>query len=135
MAIPPYFSFNPLLPTVTGFLGAVTFASMILMTQFPDKLQFSEILIPLTAIVSVFFIFATLGGSIDQRNAPLISQGLIKYVQVLFSLGILGMMIILPMIVYSFTWIGAIVLVAIEIIAYFLYLKLSPGLYDPHKES
>lgn len=130
------FSFNPQLPTVTGFLGGITFTAMILTIQFSEKfsaLQFtsySEFLIIYSAVVSFFFIIATIGGSIDQRNAPLITNKFRMYVGIMFSLGLYGLLGLIPAFVFLYSITGTIVLVVIESICIALFVKHSPGMYD-----
>lgn len=121
-----HWSFNPQLPTVTGFLGALTFTALILIMQFPSEIQFSEILISITAIVSFLFIMATLGGAIDQRHHHLITDQFMGVVSVCYVLGIFGMFAILPLLLFSFSVIGTIVLIIIESITLIFYFRHSP---------
>ncbi len=119
-------SFNPQLPTVTGFLGALTFTALILIMQFSSDIKFSEILISITATVSFLFIIVTLGGAIDQRNSHLITKPFIRFVLVCYTIAIFGMFVILPLLVYSFSLMGTIILIMIEIITVLFWLKYTP---------
>ena len=41
--------------TVTSFFGALTFTVMVLLIQFSNEIQYSEIIIPWMGLVSFFF--------------------------------------------------------------------------------
>ncbi len=131
----PYWSFNPQLPTVTGFLGAVTFTVMILLMESSSKFVYSEILIVWTGAVSFLLIVATLGGSTDQRNASSLTPQFINLVKGCYFLGFFGLMILIPAIVYSFSLIGAIVITIIEIIVYAIFVKYAPKSVDPNDKT
>ena len=118
--------FNPQVPTVTGFFGAVVFATMILLMQFSDNVKFSEFLIPLTAIISFFFIIVTIGGSTHESYADKISKNFKRLIKICFLLGYYGLIFIIPALVFSFSEVGAYVLLGIEIIVVILYNRFSP---------
>lgn len=131
-----HWSFNPQLPNVTGFLGAITFAAMILIIQSAKELQFSEVLIPSTAIVSFFFIIATLGGATDQRNSPNLTPYFKNLVKFTLFMGLFMLIfLIIPLLVYSFSEIGAVIVFVIEFIIMWLYIKHAPDEYDPNPRS
>jgi len=100
--------------TATSFFGALTFASFVLLMQFSDKIQYSEILIPWTAVVSFFFILVTVG----ILNADNISnkERLRKLLKFSFVLGFYGLIFLIPFLVLSFSFVGFIVILIIEII-------------------
>ena len=128
------FSFNPQLPTVTAFLGGLTFTAMILIIQFSENFALSyfppypELLISFSAVVSFFFIMSTIGGAVDQRNAALITSNYRSFVYVLLVLAWVGLLILIPAFLLPFSLIGTIVLVIIEVICMIAYIKLQPGI-------
>ncbi len=100
--------------TISGFFGGLTFTAMILLMQFSDKIQFSEILIPWTALVSFFFIIVTIGFvMIDiEKSHP----KRFRYVMMFcFLAGFYGLIFVIPFLIYSFTVTGAIIIGIIEI--------------------
>ena len=119
-------AFNPVIPTVTGFFGAITFATMILLMQFPEKIQFAEILIPATASISFFFIITTISGAMHESYADKITKRYKLFVKVCFIIGYYGLILLIPALVYSFSPIGAVVILAIEIIVSFVYSRVVP---------
>lgn len=101
--------------TVCGFFGALTFTAMVLLMQFADQIKLSEILIPWTAIVSFFFIIVTIG--LVNVNVEKSHPNLFWYVMMFcFLVGFYGLIFVIPFLVYSFSEIGAFVIVIIEII-------------------
>ncbi len=110
---PEIFNFNSQSPTVNGFLGGITFTALILLIQSPHTFKFIHILIPLTAGVSFSFILAILGTSMDgnvHRSFFRLNVGFI-------TLGLFGIMLIIPIMVYSFSLYGSIAVGMFEIIA------------------
>ena len=120
------FSFNPQLPTVLGFLGSITFASMILMMQFSSDLEFSDVIITLTGVTSFLFIISAIAGAIDERHYKLITKKYMNFVRICMYLGIFGILIIFPLIIYSFSGLGSIIIIIVEGITFAFYLKLAP---------
>ena len=118
--------FSSQLTTVTGFLGAITFATMILLMQFPEKIQFSEILISYTAAISFFFIITTLGGSIDASHAKNISERFFKLIKYCYMISFYGLMALIPALIFSFSIVGAIILAILIGIVLILFDKLGP---------
>jgi len=128
---------------VTGFLGGITFAAMILIIEskdkfvfsppeslmpliesIPMKLNYAEQLINLAAISSVLFIVSTVGlirlaaGEKDTKDKYS------RFMEYLASAGfIVLIMILLPALVLPFSLIGAIVVFIIGIIMLFGYSK------------
>jgi len=106
---------------VTGFLGGITFASMVLIMQITENLPLKEFLITGTAIISVFFIVSTIGMVHVASDPKKAGEPFAKFTQNLATIGFFGIMLVLPFLVYSFTNIGAYVLAIVEsgiIIAY-----------------
>ena len=118
--------FNPQVPTVTGFFGAITFATMILLMQFSESIKFSEFLIPLTALISFFFIVVTIGGAIHASNVEYITKSYRRFIQVCFVIAYYGLIFIIPALVFSFSEIGAYILGGIEIIVVIIFNITSP---------
>ncbi|HUL51740.1 MAG TPA: hypothetical protein VLT10_00540 [Verrucomicrobiae bacterium] len=111
--------------TANGFLGGVTFTSLILLLEKGDSLTLSipyldvrliSILIPLTAVVSFFFILATLGTIRDRTDEGSVHKRF-YYLTLSYTVaGLIGLMFIIPMVIFFYTWVGAIVVGIIEII-------------------
>ena len=114
--------FNPQVPTVTGFFGAITFTSLILLMQFSDEIKYAEFLIPFTATISFFFIIVTIGGAIQLDHTKQFK----KLIVVCFMIGYYGLIFLIPALVFSFSEIGAYVLGAIEVIVVILFNRFSP---------
>jgi len=118
--------FNTQVPTISGFFGAITFATMILLMQFSENVKYSEFLIPFTAIISFFFIISTISSAIDPSSAHLMSNKFRNFVKTCFLLGFYGLMAVIPALVYSFSETGAYILAGIEIITIIIYSILVP---------
>lgn len=115
-----YTSFDSNAITISGFFGALTFTAMVLLMQFADQIKFSEILIPWTAIVSFFFIIVTIG--LVNANVAKSHPDRFRYVMVFcFLVGFYGLIFVIPALVYSFSEIGAYVILIIEIIIVVLF--------------
>jgi len=118
--------FHALGVNATGFLGGITFATMILIIGLPTKLQYSEIIISATAIVSVLFIMATLGMMRVASGIVSENTDFSKYMEGFAGAGFWGLMAILPAIVLQFSVVGGIVIIfteAVLIIIFFTFLK------------
>lgn len=106
---------------VTGFLGGITFATMILLIQSETKVVNHEYMIPGTAIISVLFIISTIGNmhvSHDSQN----KNNKLQYIMGFFAqLGFFGLMVIIPTLVYPFSPAGSVILVILEAIMIFLF--------------
>jgi len=124
--------FGQQVTTVTGFLGAITFATMILLMQFPEKIQFSEILIPYTAAISFFFIVTALGGSLDPSHAKKVTERFFNLVKYCYIIAFYGLIALIPALIFSFSLIGAIVLAVIMGIVLILFEKLGPKVKFKH---
>lgn len=125
MEYTPY-GFNPHVPTVSGFFGGITFATIILLMQFSENIKFSEYLIPLTAIISFFFIIVTIGGSLQQDTVENITTLYRHFIQVCFVIGFYGLIFIIPALVYSFNEIGAYILGGIELVVVIIFIRIIP---------
>ena len=79
-------------------------------------------MIPGTAIISVLFIIATIGNmhvAYDSQN----KNKKLQYIMGFFAtLGFFGLMVIIPILVYPFSLVGAVILVILEAIMIFLFL-------------
>jgi len=108
---------------VTGFLGGITFATMVLLIQSDTKIPNHEFMIPGTAIISVLFIIATVGNmhvTYDSQNK---NKKLKNSMGLFAEMGFFGLMIIIPSLVYPFSMYGAVVVVILEVIVIFIFLK------------
>ena len=134
MTQPPLKNFNPQAPTVTGFLGGVTFTALILLLDRADTITLLipyttitliSILIPLTATVSFLFILATLGSLRMPIEGGSVHQKFYNLVLAYIVVGFIGLMIIIPMVIIYYTMIGAIVIAIIEIFTAFFLIRES----------
>jgi len=107
---------------VTGFLGGITIASMVLIMQIHKEIEYSEWLIPGTAIVGTFLIISTIG-MIHVASNEKAGEQFAKLMQKFASIGFFGLMTLLPFIVFPFSQVGAIVLVIIEVIVMILFVS------------
>ena len=94
--------------------------------QFSENVKYSEYLIPFTAIISFFFIVATIGSAIDPSYANLISNKFRIFVKTCFLFGFYGLIAIIPALVYSFSEIGAYIIAVIELITLIIHNILAP---------
>jgi len=115
---------------VTGFLGGITFAAMILLIQSRNDIQlpsdfppfYLDSLITGTAISSVLFIVASVGmirvaaGEKDEDDP--FSHAMATFA----SLGFFGLMALLPLLVWPFLLVGAIIVAIVEAIAIGIFL-------------
>jgi len=105
--------------TVTSFFGALTFTVMVLLIQFSDEIQFSEIIIPWMGLVSFFFIINSIGIlNADSVTKP---DRMRKLMKVCFVLGFYGLVLVIPALIYSFDPIIALVVFIVEIIVIGIY--------------
>ena len=107
--------------SLNGFLGAITFASMILLIQSSDQIMYSEFLISSTATVSIFFIMATLSSVPALNKKSILTTSHEKMIVAFSVLGFFGFLIIVPFILASFSIVGAIVVGIIEIISVIIW--------------
>ena len=100
--------------TSSSFFGALTFTAFVLLMQFSENIQYSEILIPWTAIVSFFFIIVTISVlNIDEIKNTERFRKLLKFS---FVIGFYGLIFLIPFLVLSFSVIGFIVILFLEIL-------------------
>jgi len=135
-------NFNSQLPTVTGFLGGITFTALILLFEKSGDMKLLipftsitviSILIPLTAVVSFLFILATLGSMRVPIEGGSVHRKFYNLIVCYIIAGFIGLMIIIPLVIVFYTLIGAIVVTIIEIITARLFIKESehnPKLWD-----
>ncbi len=117
-------SFHSYALGVTGFLGGITFATMVLIMQIHSEIEYSEWLITGTALVSVLFIISTIGMVHVAYNEKKAGENFANFIKNLATLGFFGLMIVLPFLVLPFSTGGAIMLTVIEgIIGYFFVTK------------
>lgn len=99
----------------TAFLGGITFTAFVLLIQSREKFLYADWLIPSTAIVSFFLILATFGrvnlSSTEKDNKKLEST-----VAVFILIGFFGLMILIPLYIFSFNWLGALIVGIVEVI-------------------
>lgn len=116
-------SFHSYALSVTGFLGGITFASMILLMQIQDQFEYGEWLITGTAIVSVFFIISTVGMVHIASNQKEAGKKFTYLMQNMANFGFFGLMALLPFILFPFSHGGAIILAVIETIVIVLFVS------------
>lgn len=108
---------------VTGFLGGITFTTMVLIMQITEDLPLKEFLITGTAIVSVLLIVSTIGMVHVAFNPKKAGENFAKFLQTLATVGFFGITLMLPFLVHPFTEIGAYVLVIVEIVIIITYVS------------
>lgn len=106
--------------STSGFFGALTFTAMVLLMQFPEEIEYSEILIPWTALVSFCFIIVTMGimNADVEKSHPNIFRYLIV---VCFLVGYYGLIFLIPFLVLSFSVIGFAIILTLEVIAVIIF--------------
>jgi len=109
--------------SLNGFLGAITFASMILLIQSAEQIQHSEFLIPGTAIVSIFFIMGTLSSVPALNKKMIMTKNHEKLIVSFTCLGFFGFLIIVPFILATFSIVGAIIVGVIEVISIIIWWR------------
>jgi len=105
---------------VTAFLGGIMFASMVLLIQIRNDLDYAIPLITGTGMVGMFFIFSTLG-RLTVASGEKISKKHEDMINRFDYLGIFGLMIIIPLIVAHVSIEGAIVLGIVEAVSFFAW--------------
>lgn len=107
----------------TAFLGGITFTAMILLLEFSSNMETSEILIPGTAIISILFIMSTVG-TLKMKAEDDIKDNTIfpKFVKQCGRAGFFGILIILPILIVEFSFVGAITIIAVEIFLVIMFL-------------
>jgi hypothetical protein len=112
---------------VTGILAGITFSSLLILIEaknniispdwFPWKNDYFEMLVIGMSIVSIFFITsAAYQTFIATYGSSKLSKGYSKVVDDLFLCGFFGLMVMIPLLVSSFSVTGAIILIILEII-------------------
>lgn len=101
----------------TTFLGGITFTALVLLIESKEKIVFAEFLIPITALVSFFFIISTIGrvvlASSDEKRFKKFDDVIATFT----LMGFFGLLSLIPFFVLPFTPTGAIVVGIVEIIA------------------
>ena len=109
---------------VFAFLGGTTFAALSLLIQSKNLFEHADVLITLTSIMSVLFIFATLArlrvakGQVE-KGSPFSNAA--SYFGVI---GLYGLLVILIFTVWQITLIGGIVVLMIIAISICIFQKL-----------
>jgi hypothetical protein len=118
-------NFNPQSSSVTAFLAGVTFTAMILLFDKSESMTFMipyvslplvSVLIPLTAIVSFLFILGTLATLRQPVDGGSVHKKFYNMTLFYISAGFIGLLIIIPLVIVNYTWIGAFVVGIVEII-------------------
>ena len=122
-------SLTPLMHTqyvsVTGYLAGIAFTSMILLIQFSNRFLFSEWLITGTAIIGVFFILASLT-RIHLITGEFKKIDAIVNITIFFTaVGVFGFIVIIPLMLWSITALGAIIVAVISGISVTIWLWLA----------
>jgi cobalamin synthase len=109
---------------VTAFLGGTVFAVLILIVEVKSTFQYSDILISITAMVSVLFIIATVG-MIHVASDKQKYQGstFAKTIEKLANAGFIGLMFVLPFLVFQLTIVGGIAVSVLEAIVIGIFVK------------
>jgi len=122
---PPVYLFNPQAPAITAFMGGITFTAMVLLMQSAEKINFSEWLIPATAFVSFLFIITTLGTLVDPQRHIGVEKQHFTVNLIFLKIGFIGLIVLIPLIVFSFSLIGSIIIGILELVCYLTTNKYS----------
>jgi len=100
-----YYQFNQQTPAASAFLRGVTFTVLALLVQNPDKIKLGEYLIPLAAIIGFIFILIALASMKNYPDDP--EKGVVSsyfhFVTFLFTVGIVGIMLLIAGLVYQYS--------------------------------
>jgi len=116
---------------VTGFLGGITFAAMILLMQSKKDIPipsnfpsfYLEALITATAISSVFFIISSVGMIRVASGEKSEDETFSKAMSVFAGLGFFGLMALLPFMILPFLWEGSLIVAGVEAVTLGIFLK------------
>ena len=123
MTDPEVYLFNQQIPSVTGFLGGITFTAMVLLMQSASEIKFSDWLIPATAFVSFLFIITTLTTLIDPKLHRGVGKKHFTINLIFIQMGFVGLLVLIPLIVSSFSLVGSIIIGVLEVICYVIINK------------
>jgi hypothetical protein len=112
--------------TVSAFLGGTSFAALTFILQSPDRFkvqvgivsgdEYFSLLITLMAAVSSLFVFASLmkmtiaAGWVNEETVY--GKTGLWY----FNVGVFGLLIVFPVLLFPFTWFGAMTILVIELV-------------------
>jgi len=108
---------------VTGFLGGITFAAMVLLVESNDKISNADILITMTALSSMLFIFSTIGMIRVASGVNKIDSEFARLTEWLAVAGFIIFMLVLPLVVLQFSLAGGILVGVGEIFVLAIFLK------------
>jgi len=100
--------------SASGFLGGSTVAALFLLIQIESDVLYSEILIPFVAAIAILFILSvveftrSLGNHKGEYLKQIVTRGII-----LFIMGLIGLLIMIPVMVFPYSLYGAIILFVI----------------------
>lgn len=112
--------------TVTSFLGGITIAALVLIMEEKDKFllgdpsqtaEYQQALITGFALTSALFIFASIK-LISAAATGHVGEWAGRFLFVAENGGLTGLLILLPLMTYSFSTDGAIVLAIVEIVSW-----------------
>lgn len=122
-----FYGFYRQTPTVTGFLGGITFGAMILFLDSSAQFKYSELLTPVAAMASIFFIFATLG-SIKSSDEGKIHEYFFELIGFFTLAGLIAIMVIIPLVVYAINPMASYAIIIIEsacLVCFFFFARLN----------
>jgi hypothetical protein len=112
--------------SVTGILAGITFAALLILIEakdafvppewFPFREFYFEILVSGMGIVSILFIISVVHQTFFATYGS--AQSISKYstiVDELFSVGFIGLMVMIPMLISSFSLVGTVVIAILEL--------------------
>jgi hypothetical protein len=112
--------------TVTSFLGGITIAALVLIMEEKDKFllgdtsqtaEYQQVLITGFALTSALFIFASIK-LISAAASGNVGNWARRFLFVSENGGLTGLLLLLPLMTYSFSPDGAIVLAIVEVVSW-----------------
>lgn len=126
-------SFHEYSLSVTGFLGGITFAAMVLIIESQDKYNYNipygipypQLLITGTAIISIFFIISTVGAIRIASGEKKPKDSFSRFNTMVADAGLYGLIIaLLPGLILPFSFYGAVVTFATGMVLIFAHRVL-----------
>jgi len=93
--------------TATGMLAGATFASLVLLIQIEDKLEYSEIMIPFVAGITVMFVFSLIEfARFHQKFDSKKRQKIEDTAFITFTFGLFGLIVMIPLLILPFSFLS-----------------------------
>ena len=108
--------------TVTGFLAGAGFTVLVLLIEFSARFVFAEWLITATAVVTLFFVLASIA-RIQMAGKLQVGPKYENLVAIYTTIGFFGLLSVVTAIVFTFSVTGGIAVLIIEAIAIAILVK------------